>query len=119
MGGIRSSLNGRSALVAALVAVCLFTLAGSTSFAHSSGARKVRIVTVVKVRGIAWFDRMREGIARFGARTGVEARMVAPVRATPRSQLHLIRRVLRERPRPDAITVVPNSPASIEGVLGR
>ena len=119
MGGIRSSLNGRNALVGALLAACLATLVGSASSAHAGGGRKVRIVTVVKVRGIAWFDRMQQGIARFAARTGVDARMVGAADATPRSQLLLIRRALAERPRPDAITVVPNSPASLKPFSGR
>ena len=104
-------------MVVLMVAVCLAALAGSASSAHAVRARKVRVVTVVKVRGIAWFDRMQQGIARFAARTGVDARMVGAANSSPRSQVLLIRRVLAERPRPDAITVVPNSPASLEAVL--
>ena len=37
----------------------------------------IRIVTVVKVRGLAWFDRMAHGIGQFADRTGVEATMTA------------------------------------------
>jgi simple sugar transport system substrate-binding protein len=115
-----AALGGRRALLALSALACAAALAGSTSPAHAGGtAQKVRIVTVVKVRGIAWFDRMQQGIARFAARTGVDARMVGAATASPRSQVLLIRRVLAERPRPDAITVVPNSPASLEGVLGQ
>jgi simple sugar transport system substrate-binding protein len=109
--------NARKVLFAVLLVACLAMLTGDASSADAGGARNVHIVTVVKVRGIAWFDRMQRGIARFAARTGANARMVGAADSSPRSQLLLIRRVLAERPRPDAITVVPNSPASLEGAL--
>ena len=76
-----------------------------------------RIVTVVKVRGLAWFDRMRTGIRRFAARTGVDATMTAARDASPRKQAAIIRRLIARRP--DAITVVPNNPAALERVLAR
>ena len=41
---------------------------------ESAQRSETRIVTVVKVRGLAWFDRMRTGIRRFAARTGVPQR---------------------------------------------
>jgi simple sugar transport system substrate-binding protein len=72
---------------------------------------------VVKVRGLAWFDRMRTGIRRFAARTGVDARMIAAGDASPNKQVAIIRRLIARRP--DAITVVPNDPASLERVLAR
>jgi simple sugar transport system substrate-binding protein len=78
---------------------------------------KTRIVTVVKVRGLSWFDRMGQGIRRFAARTGVDARMTAADDASPRKQVALVRRLIAQKP--DAITVVPNSPRSLEGVLAR
>jgi simple sugar transport system substrate-binding protein len=90
--------------------------AGSPS-GNPAQATKTRIVTVVKVRGLAWFDRMREGIRRFAARTGVDAEMTAAGDASPRKQGAIIRRLIAEQP--DAITVVPNSPRSLETVLGR
>jgi len=71
------------ALLALMVAV------GTAVTASVSGASgepvqrsEIRIVTVVKVRGLAWFDRMRTGIRRFAARTGVDARMTAAADAS-------------------------------------
>jgi simple sugar transport system substrate-binding protein len=72
---------------------------------------------VVKVRGLAWFERMRTGIRRFAARTGVDATMTAARDASPRKQAAIIRRLIMRRP--DAITVVPNNPAALERVLAR
>jgi simple sugar transport system substrate-binding protein len=91
------------------------TAAGVGGSAKSAQASETRIVTVVKVRGLAWFVRMREGIRRFAARTGVDATMTGAGDASPRKQAAIIRRLVRERP--DAITVVPNSPRSLDAVL--
>lgn len=105
-------------LVALVVAVGAPLTASVSGAAGESAQRsETRIVTVVKVRGLAWFDRMRTGIRRFAARTGVDARMTAADDASPRKQVAIIRRLIARRP--DAITVVPNNPASLEDVLGR
>jgi simple sugar transport system substrate-binding protein len=96
-----------------LFVVVVAVLAGWA--ASAGGAKQIRIVTIVKVRGIGWFDRMHQGIERFAGRSGVDATMVGASDARPASQVALIGRVLARRP--EAITVVPNSPASLEGVL--
>ena len=43
-------------------------------------SKKLTMATVVKVDGIAWFDRMREGVKEFGQLTGDDVRMVGPRR---------------------------------------
>jgi simple sugar transport system substrate-binding protein len=104
-------------LVLALAAYA--AVAGGASGAATDSAQRseTRIVTVVKVRGLAWFERMRTGIRRFAAGTGVDATMTAARDASPRRQAAIIRRLIAQRP--DAITVVPNDPASLEHVLAR
>ena len=104
--------------------LALVAAVGSAVTASVSGAAgasversETRIVTVVKLRGLAWFERMRTGIERFAASTGVRARMTAARDASPRKQAAIIRRLIARRP--DAITVVPNDPASLEAVLAR
>src|SRR5262245_50370208 len=77
--------------------------------------KKIRIVTVVKRTGIAWFERMEEGITQFAAQTGIDATMTGADDADPQKQVDIIRKLIREKP--DAITVVPNSPEALEGVL--
>jgi simple sugar transport system substrate-binding protein len=108
--------SARVLAAAALVAL----LAGSTAASAAMGPagdppRAVRIVTVVKVLGIGWFERMDVGIKRFAARTGVDATLTGPRRASSQQQIAIIRRLIGERP--DAITVVPNAPKALEGVL--
>jgi simple sugar transport system substrate-binding protein len=86
-------------------------VAGSGALARNAD---IRIVTVVKVK-LAWFDRMGQGIRQFAHGTGVDATMRSPRDASPRRQVTIVRRLIAQHP--DAITVVPNSPAALEPVL--
>jgi simple sugar transport system substrate-binding protein len=80
-----------------------------------SKTKKIRIVTVVKRTGIGWFERMEEGINQFAAQNGVDATMTGGDDADPQKQADIIRKLIAEKP--DAITVVPNSPEALEEVL--
>ena len=75
------------------------------------------MVTVVKIDGIAWFNRMREGVDEYAAETGMNARLVGPAEADPQQQAALIEDIIAQGV--DALLVVPMSPESIEPVLGR
>ncbi|MGE5833461.1 MAG: autoinducer 2 ABC transporter substrate-binding protein [Acidobacteriota bacterium] len=77
--------------------------------------KKIRIVTVVKRTGIGWFERMEQGIRQFAAQNGVDATMTGAADADPQKQADIIRKLIAEKP--DAITVVPNSPEGLEEVL--
>src|SRR5262250_3624330 len=100
-----------------LAAPCLFT--ASTTPARNNRRLErsghIRIVTVVKRTGIVWFERMEQGIKQFAAQTGVDATMTGAADADPQKQADIIRKLIREKP--DAITVVPNSPEALEEVL--
>ena len=58
---------------------------------------------------------MDEGIKQFAAQTGVDATMTGADDADPQKQADIIRKLTAEKP--DAITVVPNSPEALEEVL--
>ncbi len=75
------------------------------------------MVTVVKIDGIAWFNRMREGVDEWAAETGNNARLVGPAEADPQQQAALIEDMIAQGV--DALLVVPMSPEAIEPVLGR
>ena len=77
--------------------------------------KKYKIATVVKVDGIPWFARMREGVNRFAEETGHEAFTVGPARGDGALQARLIRE-LCDRPL-DAICVVPFSVSAVEPIL--
>jgi simple sugar transport system substrate-binding protein len=99
-------------LVVALIAVRASNDQGDRTDAKT---KKIRIVTVVKRTGIGWFERMEKGIEQFAAQNGVDATMTGADDADPQKQADIIRKLIGEKP--DAITVVPNSPESLEEVL--
>ncbi len=108
------------------VASCLALAAcGTTSETSSSGGDKgaaispkdMTMVTVVKISGVGWFDRMEEGVKNYAKRTGVDARQEGADDASPEKQVQILQSLLPQKP--TAITVVPNSPESLENVLGQ
>lgn len=74
-----------------------------------------KIATVVKVDGIAWFDRMRDGVKQFGEDTGHDTWMVGPSQADAAAQVQLIENLIAQGV--DAIAVVPFSVEAVEPVL--
>lgn len=106
-----------SATLTFIIAVsCLFA-AHSLRAADERNAKpgQIRIVTVVKRTGIVWFERMELGIKQFAAQNGVDATMTGASEADPQKQAEIIRKLIAEKP--NAITVVPNSPEALEEVL--
>lgn len=75
------------------------------------------MATVVKIDGIAWFNRMREGVDEWAEETGNNAYLVGPAQADPQQQVALIEDMIAQGV--DALLVVPMSPEAIEPVLGR
>jgi simple sugar transport system substrate-binding protein len=91
---------------------------GIQSDGESSGdAKDQRFVTVVKLTGVAWFDRMETGVKQFAEDTGIDATQTGADDASPEKQVKIIQDLIPQRP--TAIAVVPNSPESLEGVLKR
>jgi len=112
--------NSKRVVMAGLaVSLAMASLAvkASSGQADRSDAKtqKLRIVTVVKRTGIVWFERMADGIKQFAAQNGVDATMTGADDADPQKQAAIIRKLIAEKP--DAITVVPNSPEALEDVL--
>lgn len=77
--------------------------------------REFVIATVVKVDGIAWFDRMRDGVEQFGADTGHDVWQVGPSAADAAAQVQLVENLIAQGV--DAITIVPFSVEAVEPVL--
>jgi simple sugar transport system substrate-binding protein len=111
--------NSKRVVVAGLASIFMVALAASTSRGQDARkdvkTEKIRIVTVVKRTGIVWFERMHEGIKQFAAKNGVDATMTGATDADPEKQADIIRKLIGEKP--NAITVVPNSPEALEEVL--
>ena len=83
--------------------------------AHAQGAKKSDIVTVVKISGIQWFNRMEEGVKKFAADTGNKAFQVGPAKADAQLQVQLVEDMIAQGV--DAIAVVPFAPEALEPVL--
>ncbi|KFB08127.1 autoinducer 2 ABC transporter substrate-binding protein [Nitratireductor basaltis] len=77
--------------------------------------KKYTIATVVKVDGIAWFDRMRDGVEQFKEDTGHDVWMVGPSQADAAAQVQIIENLIAQGV--DAIAVVPFSVEAVEPVL--
>lgn len=82
---------------------------------QSKDAKKFKFVTVVKISGVSWFDRMEQGIKKFASDTGINAIQVGPQKADAALQVQLIEDLIAQKV--DAICVVPNSPEALEPVL--
>lgn len=119
----RKSLTLVSLLLVGLLMV-LAACGGSGGSQSSSGAeqkgqqtagKKYKIATVVKLTGVAWFDRMNEGIKKFGADTGNQTFMQGPQKADAALQVQIIEDLIAQKI--DAICVVPFSAEALEPVL--
>jgi simple sugar transport system substrate-binding protein len=111
------------------LSVAAFALAVSATTALAGGpldTSKVRadikatgkhytIATVVKVDGIAWFDRMREGVNEFKADTGQDVWEVGPSQADAAAQVQIVENLIAQGV--DAICIVPFSVEAVEPVL--
>ncbi|TDK26627.1 autoinducer 2 ABC transporter substrate-binding protein [Arthrobacter crusticola] len=107
---------------AMLLASCGTTGGGGSEGGGSGGgdagaAEDMSMVTVVKITGVGWFDRMEEGVTSFADSTGIDARQVGGDDASPEKQIQIIQDLIPQNP--TAITVVPNSPEGLENVLAQ
>jgi simple sugar transport system substrate-binding protein len=76
---------------------------------------KLKFVTVVKLSGVGWFNRMEEGVKQFAKDTGVQAFQQGPEKADAALQVQTIENNIAQKV--DAILVVPFQPESLEPVL--
>jgi simple sugar transport system substrate-binding protein len=100
-----------------LLAACGSGTSGGSSADGKTAAEDMRIVNVVKLVGVGWFDRMEEGVNEFAKETGIDASQTGADDASPEKQVKVIQDLIAQRP--TAITVVPNSPESLEATLKR
>jgi simple sugar transport system substrate-binding protein len=102
--------------MAAGLAVSAAIVAGGAFYANAQDAKHT-IVTVVKLSGIAWFNRMETGVKEYAKESGNNATQIGPASADAALQVQLIEDLIAKKV--DAITVVPNSPEALEPVLGK
>ncbi|WP_280152024.1 substrate-binding domain-containing protein [Piscinibacter sp. XHJ-5] len=102
----------------------LVTLSVAIGCAASAGPlaaqerRPQTIATVVKITGIPWFDRMKEGVDEFARSSKVVTRLAGPTEAVADEQLRVIEELIAEKDI-DALVIVPTDPGAIEAVSRR
>jgi simple sugar transport system substrate-binding protein len=72
-------------------------------------------VTVVKIAGINWFNRMEDGVVAWGRDAGVNATLVGPAQADAAQQIPIIEDLIAKGV--DALCVVPMDPTQLDPVL--
>lgn len=80
---------------------------------QASGA----VVTVPKLTGVSWFNRMDEGVVRYAEETGNDAYMQGSGQADANAQVRVIEDLLAGDAA--ALAVVPFQPDAVEQVLGQ
>lgn len=90
---------------------------GDGGAAASVAPEDMTMVTVVKLQGIPWFDRMAVGVQEFADQTGIDARVEGADDVSPEKQIQIIQDLIAQQP--TAITVVPNSPEALSSVLSQ
>lgn len=84
---------------------------------QGGGGAGPTIVTVPKLTGISWFNRMGEGVDKYAADTGFDAYMQGSGQADANAQVRVIEDLLAGGV--DALAVVPFQPDAVEQVLGQ
>lgn len=105
----------RRATLWLLSGVLLFAGCRDRKPVAAPASRQYTIATVVKLDGIAWFDRMKEGVKRFGRETEHRCLQLGPSQADAALQVQIIEDLIAQGV--DAICVVPFSVESVEPVL--
>ena len=98
-------------LVSVLVVSGLLAIAP----AAPAAAQDQDFVTVVKIAGINWFNRMEEGVVDWGEESGVNATLVGPAEADAAQQIPIIEDLIASGV--DALCVVPMDVTQLEPVL--
>jgi simple sugar transport system substrate-binding protein len=93
----------------------LFSLVLVMFLTNLAIAKEFEIVTVVKIAGIPWFNRMEEGITQAGKDLGVKSTQVGPAEADPAQQVKMVEDLIAKGV--DAICVVPNDAKALEPVF--
>jgi simple sugar transport system substrate-binding protein len=82
---------------------------------QAPAAKNLNMATVVKIAGINWFNRMEEGVKKFGADNQVTAFEKGPEKADAALQIPIIEDLIAQKV--NSLCVIPMSPETLEPVL--
>ena len=100
--------------VAALSLAACSTVGATEPDAGGDGANG-DYVHVVKITGIAWFDRMSKGVEDFASESGLAATQTGPATADTELQVGIVQSLIAKKPK--AIGIVPLDPGALENVI--
>jgi len=95
-----------------LVLSCSVSLFAQGAKASSD---QYEIVTVVKITGIPWFNRLEEGVMQAKNELGINAYQIGPADADPAQQVKMVEDLISKGV--DAICVTPNDATALEPVF--
>ncbi|MCF7945989.1 MAG: autoinducer 2 ABC transporter substrate-binding protein [Spirochaetia bacterium] len=100
-----------------LVVLVLMMMGTPLLFAQGQqGAEdELEIVTVVKITGIPWFNRLEEGVDQAADELGVNAYQIGPSDADPAQQVKMVEDLISKGV--DAICITPNDAKALEPVF--
>lgn len=78
-------------------------------------AQNLNMATIVKIAGINWFNRMEEGVKKFGADNKVTAFEKGPEKADAALQIPILEDLIAQKV--NSLCVIPMSPETLEPVL--
>lgn len=103
---------------ALLIGAGIIAVAAIGAVTYSSAQKKKwTINTVVKITGIAWFNRMEQGVKEYAKSSGNNATQTGPSQADAAQQIRVIEDLIAKKP--DALAVVPMDPATLEAVFAK
>ncbi|MCK4514668.1 MAG: substrate-binding domain-containing protein, partial [Spirochaetaceae bacterium] len=107
----------RVLLAVLVLLICLSTIGFAAGNQESADGAEdgYTIATVVKLDGIAWFNRMRVGVNEFAAETGNDCFLIGPSESDAAAQVKIIEDLIAQGV--DALCVVPFSVEATEPVL--
>lgn len=114
----RTRRRPASVLAAAVAIPLLLSACGALEDEESdSGGGGGTIVTIPKLTGVSWFDRMGQGVDKYADDTGADAYMQGSGQADANAQVRVIEDMMSSNV--DAMGVVPFQPDAVEQVLAR
>jgi simple sugar transport system substrate-binding protein len=99
--------------ILAIMVVVLIALSAQSVVAQA----KPEIVTVVKITGIPWFNRLEEGVKKANAELGVNAYQLGPADADPAQQVKIVEDLINKGVK--AICITPNDAKALEPAFAK
>ncbi|MGB4407996.1 MAG: autoinducer 2 ABC transporter substrate-binding protein [Sphaerochaeta sp.] len=99
----------------AILLILMVAMPSLTAQGQKAKTDQYEIVTVVKITGIPWFNRLEEGVTKAAKDLGINAYQIGPADADPAQQVKMIEDLISKKV--DAICVTPNDATALEPVF--